>query len=120
MESATTWSSYRKSLANRYLVLLHETAELKLFGNSIDDLLKNGPEEYFWSDDYLFKLDDDKLVESEKEVNSENAMDQIELRDDDDKLRFYLDDLIDDQRTEKSSELLIGLEKLIDCQQRES
>ena len=96
------------------LVLMHETAELKLFGNSIDDLLKNGPEDYFWSDDHLFKLDDDELIESETEENSENSADQIELRNEDDKLRIYLDDLIDDQRTEKSSELLIGLEKLID------
>ena len=47
------------------LVLMHETTELKLFGNSIDDLLKNGSEDYFWSDDYIFKLDDDKMIESD-------------------------------------------------------
>jgi hypothetical protein len=95
------------------LVMMHESAELKLFGNSIDDLLKNGPEDYFWSDDYIFKLDDDKLVGRNTEENSESPTDQIELRDEDDKLRSYLDDMIDDQRTEKSSELLTGLEKLI-------
>ncbi len=96
------------------LVLLHETAELKLFGKNIELLLKNGPEDYFWSDDYIFKLGDEKLIERDTEENSENLTDQIELRDEDDKLRFYLDDLIDDQRTEQCSELLIGLEKLID------
>jgi len=99
---------------DQILIVMHETAELKIFGNSIDHILKDGPDDYFWSDDYVFKLDDGRLIEYENEDKSENSTTEIDLRDDDDKLRLYLDDLIDDQRTEKTSDIVSGLEKLVD------
>ena len=101
-----------EKFGEQILVIMHETAEIKLFGNSIDEVMKFGPEDYFWSDDYLFKIDDDgSLVEGKGEDQSESGPEGIDFLDEDDKLRSYLDDLIDDQQTEKTSELIVGLEK---------
>jgi hypothetical protein len=98
------------------LVMMHEIAELKLFGQNIQDILQNGPVDYFWSDNYCYKLDDnDKLVKSENfNSNTPNNKYSENYFGDDYELRSQLDDLIDDQKTEKTSEILIGLEKLSD------
>jgi len=97
-------------------VMMHEIAELKLFGQNILDISQNGPVDYFWSDNYCYKLDDnDKLVKSENfNPNTPNNKYSENYFGDDYELRSQLDDLIDDEKTEKTSEILIGLEKLSD------
>jgi len=97
-------------------VMMHEIAELKLFGQNILDISQNGPMDYFWSDNYCYKLDDnDKLVKSENfNPNTTNNKYSENYFGGDYELRSQLDDLIDDEKTEKTSEILIGLEKLSD------
>lgn len=97
-------------LGDRILVMMHETAALKLFGNSIEELTENGPENYFGSDEFIYKLDDDgNLIKGESESEEAGSSD---LLGDDYQLRSYLDDLIDDNKTEKATDILTGLGKL--------
>lgn len=96
------------------LVMLHETAELKLFSKNIQDAVQNGPAGYSLTDNYLFKIDEHDVV-----VRSDNFEEVIAGEDKDDfwehyELRSKLDDLIDDERTEQASEILSGLEHLIE------
>ncbi|MCZ8214780.1 MAG: hypothetical protein O9262_01000, partial [Cyclobacteriaceae bacterium] len=96
----------------RILVTMHEIAELRLFSNNIDELSKTGPENYVVSDNYLFKLDEDNnLIRGE--IPSEGGSSR-EYFGDDYQLRSYLDNLIDDQKTEKITDIVIGLEELIE------
>jgi hypothetical protein len=103
-----------KELGDLILVMMHETAELKLFGKNIQDISQNGPVDYFWSDDYCYKLDDnDKLVKSENfNPNISSNKYSENYFGEDYELRSQLDDLIDDEKTEKISEILNGLERL--------
>lgn len=97
-------------LGDRILVMMHETAELKLFSNSIEALTENGPENYFSTDRFIYKLDDDgNLIKGESESDEAGSSD---LFGDDYQLRSYLDDLIDDHKTEKATDILTGLGKL--------
>jgi hypothetical protein len=94
------------------LIMMHEVAELKLFSKSIQELAEKGPENYFWSDNYLYKLDEDNnLIRGEKQEDVTSARDYFG---EDYKLRSYLDDLIDDQKTDKVTDIIIGLEELIE------
>jgi hypothetical protein len=93
---------------DRIFVMMHETAEIKLFGEHILALIENGPENYLGSDNFIYKLDDDnKLIRGE--IESDEPGDFLG---EDYQLRSYLDDLIDDHKTEKASDIIIGLEKL--------
>lgn len=94
------------------LVMMHEVAELRLFSNSIQELSEKGSEGYFFSDDYIYKLDEDNnLIKGENEQSRTSSRDYFG---DDYQLRSYLDDLIDDQKTERVSDIIIGLEQLIE------
>ena len=94
----------------KILVMMHEIAELRLFSNSIQELSEKGTECYF-SSDYIYKLDkNNNLIIGEKNQDNTSSADYFE----DYKLRSYLDDLIDDQKTDKVSDIIIGLEKLIE------
>jgi len=105
-------------------VMMHETVEIKVFAECLDDLLEYGPEDYFYSDEFHFKLDDENKVVSWNEAEHSSATavhesdstadlnDLPDLLDDDDRLRALLDDLIDDHVTSRTSDIVQGLEKL--------
>ena len=96
------------------LVMMHETAELKLFGKNIQELSQNGPVDYFSSDNYCYKLDENnQLIESE-DFNPNVTYDPYsdDYFGEDYELKSQLDNWIDDQETEKTADILVGLEKL--------
>lgn len=103
----------------KIFVIMHETAEIKLFAEDLQTLLSEGPEHYYYSDEYCYKIDDDDNVVPWREENAErgsrktNDVDSLrDFMDDEDELRSKIDDLIDDGVTDKASEILEGLEKL--------
>ncbi len=96
------------------LVMLHETAELKLFSKNIHDAVQNGPAGYSLTNNYFFKIDEHDVV-----VRSDNFDEVIAGEDADNfwehyELRSKLDDLIDEEKTEQTSDILSGLEQLIE------
>jgi tetratricopeptide (TPR) repeat protein len=96
------------------LVMMHETAELKLFGKNIQEVSENGPVDYFSSDNYCYKLDENnQLIESE-DFNPNVTYDPYseDYFGEDYERRSQLDNWIDDQETKKTAEILDGLKKL--------
>ncbi|WP_276503693.1 SMI1/KNR4 family protein [Terrimonas pollutisoli] len=119
------------SFLPKVFVIMHETAEIKTFADNWNDLIEQGPEDYFWNDEFYLKIDDnDNVVEwkdYKKTPNKEykSVSDDIEdsdisndFFDDDYKLRSHLDDLIDYGKIELTSEIIQGLEKLADCNEQ--
>ena len=90
-------------------VTIHETAEIKLFSKNINELIKNGPLDYYFDQNFVLKLDDDEnpiwnnnfLILSENEISISDR-----------ELKSKIDDLIDDLKFEKKLEIIQGLEKL--------
>lgn len=90
-------------------VTIHETAEIKLFSKNINELLKNGPLDYYFDQNFVLKLDDDEnpiwnnnfLIISENDTSISDR-----------ELKSKIDDLIDDLKFEKKLEIIQGLEKL--------
>jgi TPR repeat protein len=99
-------------------VVMHETGEIKTFAESLDELLQEGPHDYSWSDDYYLKLNDDGSV-SKYEHSAEGDLTLDDIYDDDYKLRHHIDDLIDDEKTGRTTEILDGLEKLTACDDKD-
>jgi len=112
-------------------VIMHETAEIKVFADNWNNLIEQGPEDYFWNDEFYLKIDDNDNVvewkdykkvrrdETEKTSNEvEDADTNNNYFDEDYKLRSHLDDLIDYERTELTSEIIQGLEKLTGCNEQ--
>ncbi len=98
-------------------VMMHETAEIKMFAENWEELLANGPANYFWTDEFYLKMDDDENVVRwsapelvETDVDDEET--GKDFFDEDYDLRKKLDDLIDDENTEQTSEIIQGLEQL--------
>lgn len=102
----------------KIFVIMHETAEIKLFAENMKTLVSEGPEYYYMSDEYCYKLDDDNTVipwsedDEKKRFRDEEAGRVDDSLDEADALRSKLDDLIDEGATDKASEILEGLEKL--------
>ncbi len=101
-------------------VMMHETAELKVFAANWDDLIKYGPDDYIWTDEFYLKLDDNNKPitgsqSSEVSAETENINHEKDFFDDDYALRSKLDDLIDDERTDLAGEIIRGLKKLTKC-----
>jgi hypothetical protein len=94
----------------KILVMMHEKAEIKLFADSLASLIELGPDDYYWSNEIYFKLDENNNLIKLTGENEDDTLD--DLYDENDKLRSELDDLIDDQATEKASDIILGLEKL--------
>ncbi|WP_396145485.1 SMI1/KNR4 family protein [Flavobacterium sp.] len=90
-------------------VTIHETAEIKLFSKNINELIKNGPLDYYFDQNFVLKLDDDEnpiwnnnfLIISENDTSISDR-----------ELKSKIDDLIDDLKFEKKLEIIQGLEKL--------
>lgn len=113
---------YDKEFLSQVFVMMHETAELKVFAASWNDLIKYGPNDYFWNDKFYLKLDDNNKVIKWSESNTlsddtENLNDEKDFFDDDYTLRSRLDDLIDEERTDLTSEIIQGLEQLTECKE---
>lgn len=109
-------------LSENIFVMMHETAEIKLFANDLNELIEYGPEDYFWNKEFYLKLDDENKIvrwtdpiQDENNADDHDGSDDLELYDEDYRLRSRLDDLIDDQSTDLASEIIQGLEKLSDC-----
>lgn len=101
---------------------MHETAELKVFAANWKDLIKYGPDDYFWNDEFYLKLDKNNQVIMWNENNTlsdnaETSNDEKDFFDDDYTLRSRLDDLIDEERTDLTSEIIQGLEQLTECKE---
>jgi hypothetical protein len=102
------------SLMPQVFVLLHETAEVKLFSSALATLLKKGPADYFYSDDCYMKLEDGELIYGDETLEEEDSDEAEALFEDDDyKLRWHLDELLDNERTDRANEIIDGLNKLI-------
>lgn len=90
-------------------VTIHETAEIKLFSKNINELLKNGPLDYYFDQNFVLKLDDD---ENPIWNNNFSILSENEISISDRELKSKIDDLIDDLKFEKKLEIIQGLEKL--------
>jgi hypothetical protein len=82
-------------------VLMHEVAEIRLFASSWTDLIHNGPIEYFWNEEYIYKIDEDGVT-----VKGEFEIDPY-FKDYD--LKSKIDDLIDERDETKLNEIIDGL-----------
>jgi len=103
-------------LGELVLIMMHEIAELRVFGKDIQSAFQNGPADYFWTDNYLYKLDDkNNLVKSDNFDISVSNKYSDDYFGEDYELRSRLDKMIDDEDTENVSDILLGLEKLSDC-----
>lgn len=90
-------------------VTIHETAEIKLFSKNINELLKNGPLDYYFDQNFVLKLDDD---ENPIWNNNFSILSENDISISDRELKSKIDDLIDDLKFEKLLEIIQGLEKL--------
>lgn len=111
-----------KEFLPQVFVMMHETAELKVFAVNWNDLIKYGPDDYFWNDEFYLKLDENNkvIMWSENNILSDdiqNSNDEKDFFDDDYTLRSRLDDLIDEERTDLTSEIIQGLEQLTECKE---
>jgi hypothetical protein len=107
----------RGEFKDNLFVMVHEAAEIRLFADDLETLIKHGPEDYYWNREYCFKLDEhDNVIAWHDEQSNERVekddRDYDNIFDEEDALRSKLDDMIDDQVTEKASKILEGLEKL--------
>jgi hypothetical protein len=102
------------SLMPTIFIMLHETAELKVFAADLDTLLTNGPRNYHWSDEFYLKLEEEQLIEGKETVEGAQGEDDEESDyfGPDYQKRSTLDDWIDEEKTEKTSEIISGLEEL--------
>lgn len=95
------------------LVLMHETAELKLFGKNILEVIENGPLDYFWDDNFLYKLDDDnRLIKAKDSAKYISNCDSENYFGKDYDLRTQIDSWIDTEDYGKTSDILTGLKEL--------
>lgn len=90
-------------------VLLHETAEIKEFAPGWQHLLQNGPSPYLFHDKCFIRSDDDGNIITPNENENEAETDPYYVAMD---RRMHLDDLIDEQRTDLTSEIMEGLMEL--------
>jgi hypothetical protein len=108
-------------------IMMHETAEVKLFAENWEDLLQNGPADYFWDKKFYLKMNEDERVVRWTAEEISMTDDEIEDEDDDETgkdffdeeydLRNKLDDWIDDEGTEHTSEIIQGLEQLAESEE---
>jgi len=85
-------------------VMMREVGEIRLFADSWQNLVENGPTDYFWSDEYVYKIDnEDKVVKGEFEIDPYFQ---------DSELRSKIDDLIDERDETKLTEIFEGLQRL--------
>lgn len=85
-------------------VMMHEIAEIRLFASNWNDLIKNGPIDYFWNEEYIYKIDDNGNT-----IKGEFEIDPYFLHYE---LKSHIDDLIDERDETKLDEIIKGLNVL--------
>ncbi|HEX2532302.1 MAG TPA: SMI1/KNR4 family protein [Chitinophagaceae bacterium] len=103
-------------LASTLYVLLHETAEIKVFADSLQQALEAGPLDYFWSGETLYSLDEEeKLVIGPRPSGEKDQPEAAPLSSDDEGdsgLRSAIDRWIDEEETGRWAQILEGLHQL--------
>lgn len=111
-------------LSSVIYVMMHETAEIKLFSLDIGSAVKYGPEDYFWDTRVFYSRDADDgrtltqlLRDSAGEASPADAEDDefYTLRE----KKSAIDNLIDDEETGRLSEILEGLDELTNCNDKQ-
>ena len=97
-------------------VTIHETAEIKLFSQNVNELLKYGPLDYYFDQKFIIKLDENENPVFNKNYRISPIDNEIL---DDRELKSKTDDLIDDSRFDKQIEILENLEKLTLSEEKE-
>jgi hypothetical protein len=99
-------------LKDQIFVSLHEYAEIRLFAEDIFSLQLYGPKDYFSLPDFYIKLEETGAIEG-------NQASDFYKYEEDDKVfgigygnKSQLDDWIDDERFDKASDIIAGLEEL--------
>lgn len=96
----------------RLLIMLHEMGQIKVYANSLENALNSEIREYM-VEDWIYRINS----ESHTEIN-DNYEEGILSKDGQEsdpeyELRFNLMNIYDEEETDRSSELLSGLEELL-------
>lgn len=103
-----------EEFGEQIFVMIHRLGELRLFANSIEHAITAGPRDYLQSENFVYRLEEDgTLVRGGDHAAPEDRdPDEPDGVSDIDK-RAHLDQLIEDEQTDKLSEIIQGLNELI-------